>query len=230
MPTMTETGCRAAKWYPSSRRSGIGVVESPENRSRNNPSRCHDGARDRRLEGPRPVRPFMVVITDELPEDRAQALLVDDDQVVEALGPEGSPHPLADGVRPRASERCSHSGAAHPGETGIDVAPVDGIAIVDEMSGLPTPGRRLQELAPDPGGGRARGDPDLHQLPPSVPDEEEDVQGLVADGLDHEQIGGRDALERCWARRCATSRQAMAGRSPASGGAVSSGCSRRCRA
>src|ERR1035437_1221830 len=112
-----------------------------------------------------------------------------------ALGPEGSHHPLADGVRPRASQRCSHSNDVQPGETGIDVAPIDGIAIVDEMSGLPTPGRRLQELAPDPGGARARGDPDLHQLPPSVPDEEEDVQGLEADGLDHELIGRPDALE-----------------------------------
>ena len=171
------------------------MVQPAENRPRNDSSCVDGGAWDRRFQGQRPVRALVVVVADKLSQDGAQVSLVDDNDVVETLGAEGSHDPLADSVRQRASERCSDPGDPQSGETGINAAPVNGVAIVNEMTGLPTPGGRLQELPPDPGGGRARGHIDVHQFSPSMPYEEEDVQGLEPDSLDHEEVGCPDALE-----------------------------------
>ena len=48
-----------------------------------------------RLEKQAPVRTFRVVVPNELGEDRPQMLLVDDNQVVEALVPQSPDDPLA---------------------------------------------------------------------------------------------------------------------------------------
>ena len=84
--------------------------------------------------------------------------LVHHDDVVEALGAEGSHNSLGDRVRPRRSDRGPYAGDAELGQTSIDVASVYGIAIMDKVAGMPTPGRRLQQLSPDPRSRRARRD------------------------------------------------------------------------
>src|SRR5713226_2932530 len=66
---------------------------------------------------------------------------------------------------------------------------------MDEVLWLPAPGRRLQELVPDPGGGRTGGDVEVEQFPPLVTDEEEDVEGPEGHGLDDKQVGGPDAAQ-----------------------------------
>ena len=48
------------------------------------------------------------------------------------------------------------------------------------------PGRSLDHLAPDPGGGRVSGDVEVEQAAAMVADHEEDVEGLKGQGLDHE--------------------------------------------
>jgi hypothetical protein len=141
------------------------------------------------------VRPFVVVITDELRQHRVQVPLAHHDHVVEALGPEGSDNPLGDRVRARRSDRGSDARDTDLGQTSIDVVSVDGIAIVEEVTGLPTPGRRLHQLPPNPRRRRARCDVEVDQLPASVPDEEEDLEGLETDRLNHEEVGRPDALE-----------------------------------
>ena len=100
----------------------------------------------------------MVVVRDELPQYRMQVPLVHHDDVIEALAAKGSHDSLGDRVRPRRSDRGPDAGDPELGKTSIDVASVDGIAIVDEVTGMPTPGRRLQQLSPDPRSRRARRD------------------------------------------------------------------------
>src|ERR1700730_13701123 len=116
-----------------------------------------------------------------------QVPLVHHDDVIEALGAKGSHDSLGDRVRPRRSDWGPDAGDPELGKTSIDVASVDGIAIVDEVTGMPTPGRRLQQLSPDPRSRRARRDVEMDQLPASVVNEEEDVQGLETDRLNHEE-------------------------------------------
>jgi len=57
--------------------------------------------RGRRLQCQRAVRPLPVVVRRELGRHAAQARLVEDDHVVEALPAEGADESLGDGVRPR---------------------------------------------------------------------------------------------------------------------------------
>jgi len=66
---------------------------------------------------------------------------------------------------------------------------------MDEVAGMPTPGRGLQQLSPDPRSRRARRDVEMDHLPASVVNEEEDIQGLETDRLNHEEVGRPDALE-----------------------------------
>ena len=46
-----------------------------------------------------------IVVGDELTRDRAQVLFVQDNQVIRALAPQGSDHPLGHSIRARGSER-----------------------------------------------------------------------------------------------------------------------------
>ena len=88
------------------------------------------------------MRPFVVVIADELPQYRMQVPLVHHDDVVEALGAEGSHDSLGDRVRPRRSDRGPDAGDPELGQARVEITSVDGIAVVDEVAGMPTPGRR----------------------------------------------------------------------------------------
>lgn len=64
--------------------------------------------RDGRLETERPVGPLGVVEADELGEDRPQVLLVDDDEVVQALAAQTADRAFGDGIRARRPHRREH--------------------------------------------------------------------------------------------------------------------------
>jgi hypothetical protein len=66
---------------------------------------------------------------------------------------------------------------------------------VDEVDWLLAPGRRLQELVPDASGSRTGGDVDVEQLSPLVANEEEDIEGPEAYGVDDEQVSRPDAAQ-----------------------------------
>jgi hypothetical protein len=131
--------------------------------------RCRLG----RLQAQAPMRTVGVVVGHELPEHGPQVPLVEDDQVVQTLPSQGAHDSFRDGVRP---------GRPHGREQGLDarsagprheVSPVDGVPIPQQVARLVTPGCRLDELPPHPGGGRARRDVDVDQLAPAVGDEQE---------------------------------------------------------
>src|SRR6266568_4870546 len=118
--------------------------------------------------------------------------------MVEALGPNRPHDPFGYGVRFRRPWRGAQPGDTQAGQLALEVTAIDGISIVDEVVRLPVPGRRLQELLPDPRRGGTGGDVDVKRLSPLVFDEEEDVEGPEGRGLDDEQIGrpGADQLVR----------------------------------
>ena len=66
---------------------------------------------------------------------------------------------------------------------------------MDKVLGLATPGRRLDQLLPHPGRGRARGHVEVHDLATIVGDEEEDVESPEPYGLHDEEVSGPDSLE-----------------------------------
>ena len=57
--------------------------------------------RHRRLEAYCPVRPLPIVVLDKLGEHRPEVLLVEDDQVIQALAPERPDDSFGDGVHLR---------------------------------------------------------------------------------------------------------------------------------
>jgi hypothetical protein len=107
-------------------------------------------------------------VGDELSEHRAEVRLVERDQVVEALVPEGPHHPPGDGVgpwRPYGREDGLDTRSLRPGG---EVAPVDRIPIPHEVPRPAAPGGGLDQLAPDPRRRRARRDADVDQFAPAV--------------------------------------------------------------
>ena len=99
---------------------------------------------------------------------------------------------------PMAFARGARTGVrtlAMPSQPGAERAAVDSVAVVDEVFGLASPGSRPDQLPPDPGRGRTRGHVEVDQLTKVVPDEEEDIEDPVVNGVDHQQIGRPDSFE-----------------------------------
>ena len=94
----------------------------------------------------------------------------------------------------RGPDRCPDAGDAQLRQADAERATVDGVAVVDEVLGPPPPRSRLDQLVPEPRRGRTRSHIEVDQLPRIVPDEEEDVEDHVVDGVDHQQIGRPDFL------------------------------------
>jgi hypothetical protein len=72
---------------------------------------------------------------------------------------------------------------------------VAAVAVADEVARLLTPRRRRDQLAPDPLGGRVRGDVQMDDPPPLMRNEEEDIQGVEGNCRCGEEVGGPDV--RC---------------------------------
>ena len=94
-----------------------------------------------------------------------------------------------DSVRTRRSNGCrdgidTDSSGALP-----EVAAVHRIAIADQKAWLIVPRRRLDDLAPYPGGGRVGAHVDVHQLAPAMGDNYQDVQRLEGERGHREQVG-----------------------------------------
>jgi len=94
------------------------------------------------------VRPLEVVIGGELPEHADQMSLVEDDDVVQALSPQGPYHSLRDGVGLRRPVRSSDPNNTNRCKLGVEVLAVDIVAIVDQVHRLAVPGRRIDQLLP----------------------------------------------------------------------------------
>ena len=69
---------------------------------------------------------------------------------------------------------------------------VTAVAVADEVAWLLTPRRGRDQLAPDPLGGRMRGDVQMDDPPPVMRNEEEDVQGVEGNRRYREEVGGPD--------------------------------------
>ena len=173
----------------------VDVVQAAQDRAGHHSPMGSDAARKETLQAEAAMRPVAIVVAHELLQHRKQVTRVDHDQVVEALGPNCPHDPLGDGVGGRRPRRCPYAGDAQVRQLTVKVTAVNGIPVVDEVLGLPAPGRRLQELPPDPSGSRAGGDVKVDQLSPLVADKEEDVEGPEGHGLDDKQIGCPNASQ-----------------------------------
>ena len=117
------------------------------------------------------MRPILVVVPNEFRQHRPQVLLVEDDHVVQTFLAECPDNAFGNCVRTRRSNGRGDGIDTDALGPPAEVTAVDGISIAQQMPRLATPGRRLDHLAPDPGGGRVGCHVDMHQLAPTVGNE-----------------------------------------------------------
>jgi hypothetical protein len=65
---------------------------------------------------------------------------------------------------------------------------------MDQVAGVLAPGRGLDHLAPDPSGGGVGGHVEVKQAAAVVADQEEDIESLEGQGLNHEEVSCPDGL------------------------------------
>ena len=91
-------------------------------------------------------------------------VLVEDDHVVETLSPKRPDDCLDDSIRARSPNGCHETVDTDPSGSLAEVPARDTIAIAEQMAWRVAPRRRLDDLAPHPGGRRVRGDVHVHQF------------------------------------------------------------------
>ena len=119
----------------------------------------------------------------------------DHDHMVEELSANTADKPFSHCIRSRGSGRGADSRYAQPPELPIEVIAIAGVSVMDQVRRLAAPWSRLQDLAPDPSGCGVGGHVEMDQFTALVPHEEEDLQSPEANGLDHQQVSGPDALQ-----------------------------------
>src|SRR5207249_3758471 len=75
---------------------------------------------------------------------------------------------------------------ANAARTLAEIAPIDRVAIAQQMPRLLAPGRRFDHLPPDPGGRRVGRHVDMHQFAPAMSDEQ--VSRMEGDLPCHERL------------------------------------------
>ena len=108
--------------------------------------------------------------------------------VVEAFSAKCADHSLDDRIRPRRSNGCGDGIDTDPSGSLTEVTAIHRIPISKEVTWFVSPGRRLDQLAPDPGGSRIGRHVDVHQLTPLMRDEDQHVQRLEGEGLHGQQV------------------------------------------
>ena len=73
-----------------------------------------------------------MVVANVLTQDTFRVRVVEDDEVVEAISPEGPDHPFAERVRLRGSRRRDQASGAEAFHPTPELHAVDRIAVVDE--------------------------------------------------------------------------------------------------
>jgi hypothetical protein len=161
------------------------------------------------------MRAPVVEVTDILGQDLLQMVLVENQQVIQALGP-NRPHPsFRDGVGARRSERRANLCNAEIPHPPIEACAVDSVTVMNEEGRRPSiPSAAFHNLLCRPCGSRGRRYVDMDNLPVRMMDHEEDVECPKEDRLHAEEIAcpdGGGVLFQEWppARRWASMRGPM---------------------
>jgi len=138
------------------------------------------------------VRSPLIVVRCVLLQDEPKVPLVDDDEVVQTLTPQGADQTLGDGVRLGCPDGGQQRLDAEPGGVRDEATTVAAVAVPDEIAGLLAPGSGRDQLAPNPLGRGMGGHVEMHQPSASMGDKKEHVQRVQADGRDGEEVGRPD--------------------------------------
>ena len=122
----------------------VDVVQAAEHWPGSHPPLNRPTCRYRRLKAQGPMRPFQVVVLDELGEYRSEMLLIEDDQMVETFSAERAEESFDDRVRTRTGYGRSNGITTDASGPPAEVASVRRIMIMEQMARLVAPGRRSE--------------------------------------------------------------------------------------
>ena len=124
----------------------------------------------------REVRSPPVIVRDVLAQRAPQRALVPDDDVVEALAPQGADHALDKRILPRSPGRREDFVDTHCACGTPKVPAIDRVAIPDDKPRSAVPGPRLAELLRGLRRSRVRRDVHVDEAPSTVREHDEDEQ------------------------------------------------------
>ena len=120
--------------------------------------------------------------------------LVEDDDVVEALSPDGADHPFRERILPGRAW-CRHNLLdVHDFEPGAGHCAVNTVPIPDHVSRCSVPGERFGDLLRHPGCGRLRGHSEVHDPPSLVVQHDEHEKKTQRGCRQDEEVHGRHAV------------------------------------
>ena len=138
------------------------------------------------------VRSRLVEIRDVFRNGPAKLLLVQDEDVIEALSTDAAEKPLADRVRPGRSDRRADDLAADAGEHVVELRAKLVVTIADEESWALAERRRLAQLLGCPVTRRVPRHRGVDHAPAAVLDDEEEEDRAEAPVVGLEEIAGPD--------------------------------------
>jgi hypothetical protein len=103
------------------------------------------------VESKRPMGALLVVVGDEIGKDGRKTVLVNFDEVVQALSAPSLDDSFSHCVCTRRPSRRANCVDADASGVLTGIAAIDSIAISDQMPRLVAPGRGLDHLSPHPG-------------------------------------------------------------------------------
>ena len=119
--------------------------------------------------------------------------LIEDENVVQALAPDGSHPALSDGVGSRRSDWRANLGNTNIAHPAIECGTVSAVAVMNEKSWrLAIPSTAFEHLLSRPRGGGIRRHLHVENLPAGVSDHEEHVQRSERDRSDAEEVARPD--------------------------------------
>src|SRR5215471_21659997 len=146
-----------------------------------------------RLLSHRPMRAPVVEITDVLGQDLLQMALIEDENVVQALGPDRSHPALGDRVGSRRSERRANLGNTNIAHATIERGAKTAVAVMnEETSRYSVPSAAFDNLLTRPRSGRIGRHVNVENLPTGMMDHEEHVERSKRYGLDAKEVARPD--------------------------------------
>jgi hypothetical protein len=137
------------------------------------------------------VTPGIVIILKILGQDSVQVSLAEHDDVIQTLPAYGTDDSFAIRILPRRP-RCNQDlFDAHVLDSLFEVVTVDAVAIADEKPRCLFVRESLGDLLGGPFGVGIRGNVEVDDLPPVMPEYNEDVQNPKGHGRHGEEVTGR---------------------------------------
>src|SRR5467141_823738 len=143
----------------------------------------------------REVSTRLVIVREVAGQEAAQVPFAKDEDVIQALAPDGADEPLREGVLPGAVRRREDFTDAHALHALPEHVTVDRVAIAEEVGRGGVVREGVHDLLGRPGSGGMLGDIEMEDAPAVVGEHDEDEQNAQARGANSEEIDGDEVSD-----------------------------------